>query len=177
MGDIHDRQEQQDPNILAMLSDLARGQQQLAQTLTQMMQTMNANNINNQGEHKHNGNNNGNNGHNGNQGEGSNTNVLVHTPMMTSRDIPRPLMPGFLDDHPREQEGQQGGGEGWGDYLQEYRSLGEKFHASMALTKFCGIKYRNRPRWERGQGNNKGLQCKVGKLAIPSYDGSSKCTE
>lgn len=54
--------------------------------------------------------------------------------------------------------------------------LGDDLHAIMYLVYFYTIKYKNRPReYNRGPLNFK-LQRIVGKLIIPSFDGSSKCT-
>jgi hypothetical protein len=54
----------------------------------------------------------------------------------------------------------------------------------MTLVEYCGLRLRNRPREpQRGgpqqqqqQGHNIDFTRKVGKLTIPSFDGSSKCT-
>jgi hypothetical protein len=47
---------------------------------------------------------------------------------------------------------------------------------AMSLQDYCNIKYRNRPREvNRGQ-QNIDLMRKIGKLTIPSFDGSSKST-
>jgi hypothetical protein len=59
-------------------------------------------------------------------------------------------------------------------------ALGEEFQAAMSLHDYCNIKYRNRPRegprGAPGQQQNADLRRKVGKLSIPSYDGSSRYT-
>jgi hypothetical protein len=60
--------------------------------------------------------------------------------------------------------------------------LGRDFHQDMTLVEYCGLRLRNRPREpQRGgqqqqQGHNLDFIRKVGKLTIPSFDGSSKCT-
>jgi hypothetical protein len=47
----------------------------------------------------------------------------------------------------------------------------------MSLQEFCTIKYRNRPRdFSRGAQQNIDFIRKVGKLTIPSFDGSTKCS-
>jgi hypothetical protein len=53
----------------------------------------------------------------------------------------------------------------------------------MTLVEYCGLRLRNRPRDpQRGgqqqhpQGKNIDFMRKVGKLTIPSFDGSSRCT-
>jgi hypothetical protein len=56
------------------------------------------------------------------------------------------------------------------------------FHQDMTLVEYCGLRLRNRPREpQRGgpqqqQGHNIDFIRKAGKLTIPSFDGSSKCT-
>ena len=35
--------------------------------------------------------------------------------------------------------------EPFGAYLQEYRDLGDEFHAGMSFSDFCNMKSRNRP--------------------------------
>jgi hypothetical protein len=68
------------------------------------------------------------------------------------------------------------------EYKREYATLGHDFHKDMTLVEYCGLKLRNHPREpQRGglqqqQGNNIDFIQKVGKLTIPSFDGSSKCT-
>jgi hypothetical protein len=61
--------------------------------------------------------------------------------------------------------------------------LGRDFQQDMTLVEYCGLRLRNCPREpQRGgqqqqqQGHNIDFIRKVGKLAIPSFDGSSKCT-
>jgi hypothetical protein len=60
--------------------------------------------------------------------------------------------------------------------VREYQSLGDEFQASMSLQDFCTIKYRNRPRDHNRVHQNKDLAQKLGKLSIPSFDGSNKST-
>ena len=59
-----------------------------------------------------------------------------------------------------------------------YMALGEEFQAAMSLHDYCNIKYRNKPtqgpRGAPGQQRNVDLRQEVGKLSIPSYDGSSR---
>jgi hypothetical protein len=60
--------------------------------------------------------------------------------------------------------------------------LGHDFYQDMTLVEYCGLRLRNRPREpQRGeqqqqQGHNMDFIHKVGKLTIPSFDGSSKST-
>ena len=64
--------------------------------------------------------------------------------------------------------------EPFGAYLQEYRLLGD-FHLVMSFVEFCNMKSRNRPRGGNRNFNiNYELKCMMGKLTIPSFDGSSK---
>jgi hypothetical protein len=69
------------------------------------------------------------------------------------------------------------------EYQREYATLGRDFHQVMTLVEYCGLRLRNRPReTQRGgqqpqqqHGHNIDFIRKVGKLTIPSFDGSSKC--
>jgi hypothetical protein len=81
-----------------------------------------------------------------------------------------------LGNQQTENQGQQVPGETFQDYLREYQALGDEFQAAMSLQNFCTIKYKNRPRdHNRGQ-QNKDLAQKLGKLSIPSFDGSNRST-
>jgi hypothetical protein len=121
--------------------------------------------------------NNGSHRHNGNHAEGSHTHVPIQNHIgSTSRTTPRPNMPHFLDGQKDVNQGQQGQGEDFTEYLREYQTLAEEFQAAMSLHDLCTIKYMNRPReFNRGQQSWE-LQRKVGKLSIPYFDGSSKST-
>jgi hypothetical protein len=55
-------------------------------------------------------------------------------------------MPRFLEGQQARNQGQQGQGEGFTNYLREYQAFGDEFQATMCLQDFCTIKYRNRPR-------------------------------
>jgi hypothetical protein len=57
--------------------------------------------------------------------------------------------------------------------------LGPEFHTYMSLLDYCSIRYRNRPREaHRGNGETQNMDFikKVGKLNIPTFDGSSRCS-
>jgi hypothetical protein len=89
---------------------------------------------------------NGSHGHNGNRVEGSNTHVPTWNHIgSTSRVTPRPHMPQFLEGQQAGNQGQQGQGEYFMEFLKEYQTLGEEFQAAMSLQDFCTIKYKNRP--------------------------------
>jgi hypothetical protein len=181
--------ENNEDRALQILEGLASGKQQLAQLLTQLI-------ANNQANQNHGGNNglgginghNGNQNHRGNNGAGGSNGTMgimqkettiIFTQVgtrTTGRIIPRPLMPQFLGDQQTGNQGQQGQGETFDDYWREYQALGEDFQAAMSLQDYFNIKYKNRPREvKRGQ-QNIDLMRKVGKLTIPSFDGSNKCT-
>jgi hypothetical protein len=58
---------------------------------------------------------------------------------------------------------------------------GRDFHQDMTLVEYCGLRLRNRRRellrgGQQQHGHNLNFIRKVGKLTIPSFDGSSKCT-
>jgi hypothetical protein len=86
----------------------------------------------------------------------------------------------YLSFIEEQQPAQQNQSEDFSTYFQEYMALGEEFQAAMSLHDYCNIKYRNRPREGHrgapGQQQNADLRRKVGKLSIPSYDGSSRCS-
>jgi hypothetical protein len=72
-------------------------------------------------------------------------------------------------------------GEDIAEYRREYAPLGRDFHQDMTLVEYCGLRLRNLLREpQRGpqhqQGYNIDFIRKVGKLTIPSFDGSTKCT-
>jgi hypothetical protein len=46
----------------------------------------------------------------------------------------------------------------------------------MSLQDFCIVKYKNRPRDHNRVQQNKDLARKLGKLSIPSFDGSNRST-
>jgi hypothetical protein len=67
-------------------------------------------------------------------------------------------------------------------YRREYAALGHDFHQDMTLVEYRGLRLMNCPREpQRGgpqqqQGHNLDFTQKVGKLTIPSFNGSSKYT-
>jgi hypothetical protein len=58
------------------------------------------------------------------------------------------------------------------EYEREHAALSAGFRRQVSLGEYCGIKYRGRPR-DFHRGNND-LGHKVGKMEIPTFDGSSK---
>jgi hypothetical protein len=67
----------------------------------------------------------------------------------------------------------------FGEYRSDYLALGPEFHADMSLRDYCSIRCRNRAR-EAQRGNvqtqNMDFIKKVGKLNIPTFHGSSRCS-
>jgi hypothetical protein len=124
--------------------------------------------------------------HMGTQGQSVDpSHPLAHTP--SASRIPRHLFPSFqrvpsvaaqmsIAQRPPTYV------EDIAEYRREYVGLGGDFHQDMTLVEYCGLRLRNLPREpERGksqqqQGHNIDFIQKVGKLTIPSFDGSSKCT-
>jgi hypothetical protein len=67
----------------------------------------------------------------------------------------------------------------FGEYRQYYLALGPEFHADMSLLDYCSIRYRNRPREaQRGNAQTQNMDFikKVGKLNIPTFNRSSRCS-
>jgi hypothetical protein len=122
----------------------------------------------------------------GNSGVGCRPQSPSRTYTSMSR-IPRPLFPIFqrappVAAPPPIAQRPPTHVEDIAEYRREYASLGRDFHQDMTLVEYCGLRLRNRPReLQRGgpqqqQGHNMDFIRKVGKLTIPSFDGSSKCT-
>jgi hypothetical protein len=122
----------------------------------------------------------------GNLGAGSRPQSPSRTYTSASR-IPRPLFPSFqrappLAAPPPIAQRPPTHADDIAEYRREYATLGHDFHQDMTLVEYCGLRLRNRPREpQRGgpqqqQGHNLDFIRKVGKLTIPSFDGSSKYT-
>jgi hypothetical protein len=115
--------------------------------------------------------------------------IIPHSPSRTYTSLsrnPRPLFPNFqrappiavqqpiAQRKPTKEEDIVG-------YRREYVALGYDFHQDMTLVEYCGLRIRNHPKdlhrggQQQQQGNNMDFIRKVGKLSIPSFDGSSKC--
>jgi hypothetical protein len=65
------------------------------------------------------------------------------------------------------------------EYTRDYLALGPKFHANMSLLDYCSLRYRNRPpEAEKGHAQTQNMEFikKVGKLNIPTFGGSSRCS-
>lgn len=113
----------------------------------------------------------------GNHAEGSNTHILIQNkPQTTSRATPRHLLCQRFEEQPTGNQGQQGQGEGFSDYLREHLALGKELNVAMSLQDFCTLKYRNNSRECNRGVQNFELPQKLGKLSVLSLDGSSKCT-
>jgi hypothetical protein len=123
----------------------------------------------------------------GNSGAGSRPQTPTRTYTSSIR-IPRPWFPSF--QRAPAAAAQQSlahrlptQAEDFAEYKREYAALGPDFHHDMTLVEYCGLRGMDHPREpQRGgqqqqQGNNIDFSRKVGKLTIPSFDGSSKCTD
>jgi hypothetical protein len=121
-----------------------------------------------------------------NSGAGSRPQSPSRTYTSVSR-IPRPLFPSFqrappVAALPPIAQRPPTHADDIAEYRREYAALGHDFHQDMTLVEYCGLRLRNRPREpQRGgpqqqQGHNLDFIRKVGKLTIPSFDGSSKYT-
>ena len=84
-------------------------------------------------------------------------------------------MPHFLADAVAGPVMQVEPREPFGAYLQEYRDLGDEFHAAMSFSNFCNMKSRNRPRnFNKGFNHNYEMQKTLGRLTIPNFDGARR---
>jgi len=118
-----------------IVNDLSKGKKQLVQLMKQLIENTQENqscgaNNGARGYNGKNGNQNhgGNNGRNGNYAEGSNNNIPAQDVTRTTNGIiPRPLMCHFLGDQQIRNQGKQGHGETFDDYLREYRDLSDEF--------------------------------------------------
>src|SRR5713101_3407978 len=98
---------------------------------------------------------------------------IQNTPHIYNRPSNRPTMPHFLVDTVGRPIMQVEPSEAFGAYLQEYRDLGDEFHAAMSFLDFCNMKSRNRPRnFNKGFNHNYELQNTLGRLTIPNFDGT-----
>jgi hypothetical protein len=122
-----------------------------------------------------------------NSGVGSRPQTPTRTYTSSSR-IPRPWFPSFQRAPPPATQQPLAQrlptqAEDIAEYKREYAALGRDFHHDMTLVEYCGLRGMNHPREpQRGgqqqqQGHNIDFIQKVGKLIIPSFDGSSKCTD
>jgi hypothetical protein len=122
----------------------------------------------------------------GNSGAGSRPQSPSRTYTSASR-IPRPLFPSFqrappVAAPPPIAQRPPTHADDIAEYRREYATLSRDFHQDMILVEYCGLRLRSHPRDpQRGgpqqqQGHNLDFIRKVGKLTIPSFDGSSKYT-
>jgi hypothetical protein len=123
----------------------------------------------------------------GNSRAGSRPQSPTRTYTSASR-IPLPLFPSFQRATPvvaqiSIAQRQATHAEDISEYRREYAALGRDFQQDMTLVEYCGLRLRNRPRepqmggqQQQQQGHNIDFIQKVGKLTIPYFDGSSRCT-
>jgi hypothetical protein len=122
----------------------------------------------------------------GNSGAGSRPQAPTLTYTSSSR-IPRPLFPSFQRAPPTTTlqsitQRPPTHAKDIAEYRREYAVLGRDFHQDMTLIEYCGLRLRNNPRephrggQQQQQGYNIDFIRKVGKITIPFFDVSSKCT-
>ena len=96
---------------------------------------------------------------------------MQNTPHIYNKPSNKPTMPYFLADAVAGPVMPVEPSEPFGAYLQEYKDLGDEFHAAMSFSDFCNMKSRNRPRnFNRGFTQNYELQKTLGRLTIPNFD-------
>ena len=82
-------------------------------------------------------------------------------------------MPQFLDSLAAVPLAQAESEESMSAYLREYRALGDDFHSTMTVTNFYHFKSKNKPKaYNRPFTQNYELQHTIGKLAIPTFEGT-----
>jgi hypothetical protein len=122
----------------------------------------------------------------GNSREGNRPQTPTHTYTSSSR-IPIPWFPSFQRAPPAAAQQPlthklPTQAKDIAEYKREYAALGRDFHHDMTLVEYCGLRGMDHPKEpQRGgqqqqQGHNIDFIQKVGKLTIPSFDRSSKCT-
>jgi hypothetical protein len=101
-----------------------------------------------------------------------------HTPTQSrSLKIPRPLLPQFLTRKPIEAQEQPDQGLDINTSYREYEMIDEDIHEKFSYRDLCDLKHK----YSLKEGNkgaqipqNFDLMCKVGRLTIPPFDGSTK---
>ena len=98
---------------------------------------------------------------------------MQNTPHIYNRPSSRPTIPHFLADAVVGPVVPVEPNEPFGAYLQEYRDLGDEFHAAISFSDFYNMKSRNRPwNFNKGFNQNYELQKTLGRLTIPNFDGA-----
>jgi len=162
--DTGDKEEQAFNNFLSAINDLARDQKEMVD----LMRGMTKKGISTGKEPIN--------------GEGSNSakGNRAHSAQSHSRSFsktPRPNMPQFLHETPKDQTEQSGQGILYADYLEEYRALGREFQVVMSFNDFWHLKLKSKPKtFQKALRQNHKLQKALGKVTIPCFDGSSKCS-
>jgi hypothetical protein len=85
------------------------------------------------------------------------------------------LLPPFLEEQPTGAQGQPDPVDKVSNYFREYHALAEEIQEEMSYNDYCNLRMRNRPRIAQHQ-QNFDLMRKIGKLTVPSFDGSAKST-
>ena len=98
---------------------------------------------------------------------------MQNTPHIYNKLSNIPTMPHFLIDLVAGTIMPVEPSEPFGSYLQEYRDLGNEFHAPMSFSYFCNMKSRNLPRnFNKGFTQNYELLKNFGRLTIHNFDGA-----
>lgn len=123
-------------SLISALNELAKGQKEMLAAINRLADKPgeSQNNLSNNGE------------------GGSHDGGRVHawTTMQSHPHLysgsTRPTLPQFLDGTSTGMAVQVEQ-DPYGAYFEEYRALGDDFHASLSLADFCNLKSRNKPRW------------------------------
>ena len=96
---------------------------------------------------------------------------MQNTPHIYNKPSNIPTMPHFLADSVAGTVMPIEPSEPFGAYLQEYRDLGNEFHAPIPFSYFCNMKSRNLPRnFNKGFSQNYELLKIFGRLTIHNFD-------
>ena len=98
---------------------------------------------------------------------------MQNTPHIYNKPSNIPTMPHFLADSVARPVMPVEPSEPFGYYLQEYRDLGNEFHAPMSFSYFYNMKSRILPRnFSKGYTQNYELLKILGRLTIRNFDGA-----
>lgn len=161
--DMRDKEEQAFNSLLKAINDLAKGQKEMVEAMKGMTHTTAST-----GKESLNG-------EGSNSAESSQAWTYLHNPSHTDSKMSRPNMPQFVQQAAENLTKQPDFGIPYANYMEQYQSLEQDFHAAMSFTDFCYLQLKSRPKpSQRFPRQNHELQKTLGKVTIPCFDGLSK---